>query len=361
MAFALLRKLDFAGAQAALERYVAVAPDEFNPLDSLGLLLFLRGRYDEAIDKYKKAMALNNQIGEELPIGYMTAMKEDYDGALAWLDRYVTNVYSDAFRAEGPALQGILNYLIGRRTVAFERLEAGLALARSSKSASREGIILVIRGFLRSDMEEKGLAREDLDLARRIIEQVSTSSQVAWRTGQLYMDIRWGDPGAVDQVMAELDRIAPPENLAPWSAAVRRSFLILMYLGRGEEEAALREAALPRSYEIVNGNLNFNMMSLANNNMPLTADDIAQLLARRGQIDKAIEEYRLLMTTGPGTGLRRLINPIYHFRVAGLYEKKGDKAKAIAHYKKFLEIWKNADPGLPEPGLARARLAVLEK
>jgi hypothetical protein len=67
------------------------------------------------------------------------------------------------------------------------------------------------------------------------------------------------------------------------------------------------------------------------------------------------------MTTGPGTGLRRLINPIYHFRVAGLYEKKGDKAKAIAHYKKFLEIWKNADPGLPEPGLARARLAVLEK
>ena len=361
MAFALVRKSDFAGAQTALERYVAVAPNEFNPLDSLGLLLFLRGRYDEAIDKYKKAMALNNQLGEEGPIGYMTAMKEDYDGALAWLDRYMTNVYSDAARVEGPVWQGIINYLIGRRTAAFERLETGLALARSSKSTFREGLVLVMRGFVRSDMEQKELAREDFDLAGRILEQVSTSSQVAWRTGKLYMDIRWGDPAAADKVMAELDRLAPPENLAPWSAAMRRSFLILMHLGRGEEEAALREAALPRSYEIVNPNLNFNLMSIGANNVPLTADGIAQLLARRGQIDKAIEEYRLLMTTGPGTGLRRLINPIYHFRVAGLYEKKGDKAKAIEHYRKFLEIWKNADPGLPEPGLAKARLAALEK
>ena len=175
------------------------------------------------------------------------------------------------------------------------------------------------------------------------------------------MDIRWGDPAAADKVMVELDRLAPPQNLAPWSAALRRSFLILMYLGRGDDEAALREAALPRSYEIVNPNLNFNLMSIGAHNMPLKADGIAQLLARRGEIDKAIEEYRLLMTTGPGTGLRRLINPIYHFRVAGLYEKKGDKAKAIEHYKKFLEIWKNADPDLPEPGLAKARLAALGK
>jgi tetratricopeptide (TPR) repeat protein/TolB-like protein len=361
MAFALVRKSDFAGAQTALERYVAVAPNEFNPLDSLGLLLFLRGRYDEAIDKYKKAMALNNQLGEEGPIGYMTAMKEDYDGALAWQDRYIASVYSDAARAEGPVWQGIINYLIGRRKAAFERLEAGLALARSSKSTFREGLVLIMRGFVRSDMEQEELAREDFDLAARILEQVSTSSQVAWRMGKLYMDIRWGDPAAVDKVMAELDRLAPPENLAPWSAAMRRSFLILMYLGRGEEEAALREAALPRSYEIVNPNLNFNLMSIGAANVPFTADGIAQLLARRGQIDKAIEEYRLLMTTGPGTGLRRLINPIYHFRVAGLYEKKGDKAKAVEHYRKFLEIWKNADPDLPEPGLARARLAALEK
>ncbi len=361
LAFTLARKGDYAGAQTALERYVAVAPGEFNPLDSLGLLLFLRGHYDEAIDKYEKAGRLNPTLGEEAAIGYMLALKEDYDGALAFLDRYMTSVESDAFRAEGPAWQGIINYLVGRRALAFERLEAGLALARSSKSTFREGLILVFRGFIRVDMGEIERAREDFDRARRILEPISAGTQVAWRAGLLYLNMRSGNPAEQDKIMAELDRIVPPENLTPASAALRRSFLILMYLGRGDDEAALREAALPRIFEVVNPNLNFNLQSLGGANLPLTLDVIAGLLDRRGETDKAIAEYRLLMTTGPGTGLRRLINPIYHFRVAGLYEKKGDKAKAVEHYRKFLEIWKNADPDLPEPGLAKARLAALER
>jgi tetratricopeptide (TPR) repeat protein/TolB-like protein len=363
MAFALARKSDFAGAQAALERYVAVRPNEFNPLDSLGLLLFVRGRYDEAIDKYKKVLALTGTFGTEIPIGYMLAMSEDYDGALAWLDRYLTNVdISDAARAEGPAWQGILNYLIGRRTVAFERLEAGLALARSSKSAQREGVILIVRGFIRTDMGEYERAREDIESARRTLEPLGDRlSQSVWRIGLQYLSIVSKDPAAVEKLKAELDIIAPPQNMTPWGAAFRRSFLMLTHLGRGEEEEALREAALPRMWEVVNPDLNFNLRTLGPTNLPLTLDAIAELWVKRGEIDKAIEEYRLFMTNGPGTALRRLINPIYHFRVAGLYEKKGDKAKAIAHYKKFLEIWKNADPGLPEPGLAKARLAVLEK
>ena len=233
LAFTLVGKGDYAGAQTALERYVAVAPNEFNPLDSLGLLLFLRGHYDEAIDKYEKAGRLNPTLGEEAPIGYMLALKEDYDGALAYLDRYTKAVASDAFRSEGPAWQGVINYLIGRRALAFERLEAGLALARSSKSAFREGLILVIRGFMRCDLGDFERAREDFDLARVILEHVSESAQVAGRIGHLYWNIRWGDPAATDKIIAEIDRIAPPENLRPWSAAMRRSFLILMHLGTG--------------------------------------------------------------------------------------------------------------------------------
>jgi hypothetical protein len=67
------------------------------------------------------------------------------------------------------------------------------------------------------------------------------------------------------------------------------------------------------------------------------------------------------MTVSPETNNRSLINPLYHFRVAEIYERKGNKAKAAEHYKKFLEIWKDADPELPEPGLAKARLAALGK
>jgi hypothetical protein len=77
-------------------------------------------------------------------------------------------------------------------------------------------------------------------------------------------------------------------------------------------------------------------------------------------LDKAIQEYERLTAADRTNVHYRLIHPLYYYRVALLYEQKGWEGKAIENYEKFLDLWKNADEGLPELGDARKRLAELK-
>jgi hypothetical protein len=44
------------------------------------------------------------------------------------------------------------------------------------------------------------------------------------------------------------------------------------------------------------------------------------------------------------------------YRLGQIAEKQGKPVEAAGHYRAFLDLWKNADPGLPEPADARSRL-----
>ena len=49
-----------------------------------------------------------------------------------------------------------------------------------------------------------------------------------------------------------------------------------------------------------------------------------------------------------------------YYMLGKIYEKKGWPGKAIEHYQKFLDLWKDADPDLPEVADARERVARLK-
>jgi len=90
--------------------------------------------------------------------------------------------------------------------------------------------------------------------------------------------------------------------------------------------------------------------------MPILKDFLARAYHRQGDLDKAIGEYERLITLDPVSNARHLIHPMYHYRLGKLYEEKGWAGKALEQYQKFLELWKDANTGLPEVSDARERL-----
>ena len=93
--------------------------------------------------------------------------------------------------------------------------------------------------------------------------------------------------------------------------------------------------------------------------VPFLKDVLPRAYYENGQLDRAIAEYERLIHSDPDSRERRLIHPKYHYRLATLYEEKGWVDKAIEEYGRFLEMWKDADPNLPEVTDARARVARL--
>jgi serine/threonine protein kinase/Flp pilus assembly protein TadD len=88
-------------------------------------------------------------------------------------------------------------------------------------------------------------------------------------------------------------------------------------------------------------------------------DGLARALYESGELDKARQEYEkiTLLTTG-----RLYYGDIYAkaFSMLGkIAEQQGDKPRARESYRKFLDLWKDADAGLPEVADAKARLAQL--
>ena len=132
---------------------------------------------------------------------------------------------------------------------------------------------------------------------------------------------------------------------------------ILLVEGNPEEAiAALEERSLAR----VKPPVLQDVESVIFYNMPELKDVLARAHQQKGDLDSAIVEYERLVIFDPNSKTRYLVHPLYHYRLAKLYEEKGWKGKAIDQHEQFLDLWKNADLGTAEVEDVRKRLAGLK-
>lgn len=89
LAYAYAFNGDFPKAFAAMDRYVALEPDQPNPHDSYGELLRMDGKFDAALEQYRLSVRMDPNFGSELGIADTYALmgkeeeaREEYQRAM---------------------------------------------------------------------------------------------------------------------------------------------------------------------------------------------------------------------------------------------------------------------------------------
>ena len=89
-------------------------------------------------------------------------------------------------------------------------------------------------------------------------------------------------------------------------------------------------------------------------------DSLALAYYRSGDLEKARIEYEKMHSFTVGKTRYSDIYVKSFYMLGKVYQDLGDEAKARDYYEKFLELWKDADPGIAEVEDAKKRLAGLE-
>jgi len=97
-----------------------------------------------------------------------------------------------------------------------------------------------------------------------------------------------------------------------------------------------------------------------NSEQGLYLDCLAQAYCRLGDLAKSRQEYEKITSLTAGrTGWGDIYAKSFYM-LGKIAAQQGDKPRARDNYQKFLDLWKDADPGLPEPADARKRLREIE-
>jgi len=89
-------------------------------------------------------------------------------------------------------------------------------------------------------------------------------------------------------------------------------------------------------------------------------ESLAAAYNASGNMDKAQAEYERIVSSSSGRINSGDVYALSFYELGKIYEQKEWKGKAIEHYEKFLDLWKDADPGFPEVEDAKKRLAALK-
>jgi tetratricopeptide (TPR) repeat protein/tRNA A-37 threonylcarbamoyl transferase component Bud32 len=350
LAYLLLEQGRYPEAIRALEAYATLSPGEPNPYDSLGDAYLTAGQPEKARAAFTRALEVDPSFPAAEGLAFARGMMGRYDEALESLDRWGAGC-----RPRCDSLYHVERAFyvsrLGRYREAQEHVQKAEEAAEERSRPGWTAICEELAAYFAIERGDSRRALEHTERARQVLPQLSHEASRIDNSSRVHLlaGVALARSGDLEGARKQLDEQEK--------------------LDRGTEERRWWHGALAGEVALAEGDLAAAESAFAGAEptmKPAGLDDPSTTFFRdgrtrvkvaRGDLAGAIEAYRALNTPGIANKWTALLEPRYVLEVARLLDKLGRHEEAAQEYQRFLELWKNADEGLPERAEARAYLA----
>jgi tetratricopeptide (TPR) repeat protein len=307
-------------------------PDMASLYRQLSLIHACQGEYDFALVELEKAISLISDLGPFALKGDIFILKEDFSEAENAYKKFKMNITTAVGFAKLYLLQGKLEEL---KTM----LERGQALQTP-----------LAHLYLKTEEFDKALREFDKRLDDAVKnDRVTEQIFMLYLKGEAYLGLK-SIPDA--EKTAEELRELIQDSLVKKLIRLHHHLMGMIELERENYPKAIDyfQKAISLLPYTRDERREFR---------PLFINSLAQAYYKAGDLEKALEEYqRITSLTFP----RIWDGDIYaksFYMMGRIYESMGKKAEATEAYGRFLELWKDADPGILEVIDAKKRLEAI--
>ncbi len=361
LAYAYNNLGDFEKSIWAINKYITLAPEEANPYDTRGDIYALNSKIGQAIESYKKALEIKPDFYLSLPkLGLMYLFKKEYTQAESCF-KDLSASSDKASRSIGRTTLALIPLYQGKLKQALEVLDNGITADKMEQfEGAPNAAKHVLKAFIYEERKNLDSASTEAEICTEIIKKEYPSDPIYLRDLYIYILAKKGRTREAEEMAKLLKKDIEDKGQTAMSA-------YWLSLGAVEQAKGNNQKSISNLEKAVNNPSDSPILSIfigSSRSWSLPPFQARFLFAKAclesNRLDEAVSELEKALSIYNSGRAAVSISAVKAYYLLGLaYEKSGWNKKAIEKYEEFLDIWKNADPGMPEVEDAKERVKKL--